>query len=228
MARQLRFDGFALIGRTYEEYRRMFNLNDLVGDESILDVASGVGSFCAEGNRQGYKITASDQVYSQGLDEIKEKSREDLDMVIKQMPDVSDLFVWNFYDDINSLNEYREKSRTMFLDDYERHNAKRYVPVTYPDTDFKTNQFDLSLVSHFLFLYERLLDYDFHKRTVLELLRITSGQIRIFPIVNLTGEKSSMIDVMMDDSDFKNLHMSIHDVDFEFMKGGNKMLVIEK
>ena len=67
---------------------------------------------------------------------------------------------------------------------------------------------------------------DFHKQTILELLRITSKQIRIFPIVNMIGEKSSMVDLLMRDDDFKNTHMSIKMTGFEFIK--NEMMIIEK
>ena len=39
-----------------------------------------------------------------------------------------------------------------------------------------------------------------------------------------------MVDMLMNDNDndFKNMHMSIRKVDFEFIKNGNEMLVIEK
>lgn len=228
MNKPLRLTDFALIGRTYDEYHKMFDLDDLIGNEKILDVASGVGSFCAEANKQGYDVTASDQIYSLNINEIEQKSQQDLDMIIKQMPEVADLFVWNYYKNIELLKQQRVKSRSVFIDDFRKNGVKKYVSVKYPVTYFEKNQFDISLVSHFLFLYEKILDYNFHKNSILELLRITSKQIRIFPIVNLTGEKSFMVDTLMNDDDFKNMHISIKKVDFEFMKNGNEMLVIEK
>ena len=228
MKKQLQFDGFALIGRTYEEYRHMFNLDSLLGNKIILDVATGVSSFCAEANKKGHHVTASDQIYNMNLREISQKSEQDLDMIINQMPDVDDLFVWNYYKNIKSLKEHRVKSRKIFLDDFEKYHTTRYRQIKYPITDFKKNQFDISLVSHFLFMYEKILNYHFHKMTIIELLRITSKQIRIFPIVNLIGKKSSMVDALMNDDDFKNIHMSIKKVDFEFLKNGNEMLVIDK
>ncbi len=226
--KQLDLNDFALIGRTYEEYRHMFNLDNLIGKKTILDVASGVSSFCAEANKKGYCVTAADQIYNISLKMISQKSEQDLNMVMEQLSDVNDLFVWNYYKNISSLKKYRIKSCTAFLEDFKKYHTTRYVSVKFPETNFKRNQFDISLVSHFLFLYENILDYNFHKMTILELLRITSNQIRIFPIVNLTGKKSRMVDTIMQDDDFKKIHISIKKVDFEFMKNGNEMLVIEK
>jgi len=91
-------------------------------------------------------------------------------------------------------------------------------------TYFKNDQFTISLVSHFLFLYEDKLDYDFHKKTILELLRICSKEIRIFPIVNFKGKSSGYIENLMNDKDFMNMQISIKRVGYEFMKNANEMM----
>jgi hypothetical protein len=191
MDKQLDLKRIALIGRTFEEYYDMFELNNtLLKNEIILDVASGVSSFCAEADQQGFNVTASDRIYTFSPTVIEQKCRQDLDMIIKQLPCVADLYVWNFFKDIDSLRVQREKAYKLFIEDFKNCGTKRYVPVEYPLTDFLNEQFTISLMSHFLFLYEDKLNYDFHKKTIMELLRITSKEIRIFPIVNLKGEKS--------------------------------------
>lgn len=228
MHKQLNLKNIALIGRTFEEYYNMFDLDDLPGNEIILDVASGVSSFCADANRRGLNVTASDKIYSLSPSEIEQKCKQDLDMIIKQMPGIADLFVWNYFKDIESLKNQREKAYKLFIEDFRKYGSKRYVPVEYPATDFGSNQFNISLSSGFLFLYEEHLNYDFHKNTILELLRITSQEIRIFPIVNLKGKKSSLVNVLMHDRDFESLQMFIKKVDYEFMKNGNEMMVMKK
>jgi hypothetical protein len=120
----------------------------------------------------------------------EQKCSQDLDMIIKQLPGVADLYVWNFFKDMDSLKAQREKAYKLFIEDFKNYGTKKYVPVEYPLTDFLNKHFTISLMSHFLFLYEDKLNYDFHKKTIMELLRITSKEIRIFPIVNLKGEKS--------------------------------------
>src|SRR6478609_8614370 len=63
--RGLQLDRVVLLGRTFEEYRRYFLLEPkkLIG-KTILDVAAGVSSFCAEANNLGITATAFDPIYS--------------------------------------------------------------------------------------------------------------------------------------------------------------------
>ncbi len=53
MDEQLNLENIVLIGRTFEEYSKMFDLDDLPVSEHVLDVASGVSSFCAEASAKG-------------------------------------------------------------------------------------------------------------------------------------------------------------------------------
>jgi hypothetical protein len=190
MDKQLNLKNIALIGRTFDEYYKMFDLNSSLKNELILDVASGVSSFCAEASAKGCNVIASDRIYTSSPLEIEQKCRQDLDAVIKQLPDLVDLFAWNFFKDIRALKAQREKAYKLFIEDFKNYGTKRYMPVEYPSTDFIDNQFTISTVSHFLFLYEDHINYDLHKKIILELLRITSKEIRIFPIVNLKDRKS--------------------------------------
>jgi hypothetical protein len=92
---------------------------------------------------------------------------------------------------------------------------------------FDDNQFDLALVSHFLFLYSDHLDLDFHWHSTLELLRVTK-EIRIFPLLNLARAPSPHIDPLMQRCITQGHHAEIRPVPYEFQKGGNQMLVIRK
>ncbi len=228
MDKQLNLKDIVLIGRTFEEYYNMFDLDNLPENEHILDVASGVSSFCAEANSKGYNVTASDRIYTSSPLEIEKKCKQDLDMVIKQLPDIADLYVWNFFKDIGALKALREKAYLLFIEDFKNYGTRRYMPAEYPSTDFIDNQFDISLVSHFLLLYENHINYDLHKKIILELLRITSKEIRIFPIVNLKGKKSSLVATLMQDKDFERFQISVKKVEYEFMKNGNEMMVITR
>ena len=228
MDKQLNLKNIALIGRTFDEYYRMFDLGNVsLKNETILDVASGVSSFCAEANAKGYNVIASDKIYMSSASDIGQKCARDLDTVIEQLPDIADLYVWDYFKDIQSLKAQRERAYKLFIQDFKEHGQERYVPVEYPVTDFGKGQFTISLMSHFLFLYEDRLDYDFHKRTILELLRITSKELRIFPIVNLKGQRSPLVESLMYDEDFERFPISIKNVGYEFMKNGNEMLVIK-
>lgn len=148
MDKQLNLKNIALIGRTFEEYYNMFDLDDLDGNEIILDVASGVSSFCAQAHRQGFNVTASDKIFSLSPYEIEQKCKQDLDMIIKQMPEIVDLFVWNYFKNIESLKNQREKAYKLFIEDFRKYGTRRYVPVEYPVTDFGCLQISINRVRY--------------------------------------------------------------------------------
>ena len=63
--RGLRLDRIVLLGRTFDEYRRYFLLEpDNLAGKTVLDVAGGVSSFCAEANTRDIHVTSFDPIYS--------------------------------------------------------------------------------------------------------------------------------------------------------------------
>ena len=228
-AHYLQLDEVALLGRTFDEYRRMFALDlNALYREVILDAASGVSSFCAEGNAMGYNITASDAIYHSPADEIERKCALDLQDVMTKLPPIADLYVWKEFPNIEALTHRREQAYQRFLPDYVEHGHSRYVPTVYPDSEFADGAFTLTLVSHLLFLYEDQLNYDFHRDTLDELLRITSGEVRIYPITNLRGERCVYVDQLTADPLFAEYEFECVRVDHEFLRNANEMLCIRR
>ena len=108
MKRGLLLDKVVLLGRTLEEYRRYFALD--VGNlrgKAILDVASGVSSFCAEANGLGLDVTAFDSIYTLSGDEIQRRCKADLDQVTHAIGDLK-TYRWDFYRSPESLRQFRE------------------------------------------------------------------------------------------------------------------------
>ncbi|MFN7141275.1 MAG: hypothetical protein ACK4UN_18260, partial [Limisphaerales bacterium] len=169
----LELDKVVLLGRTFDEYSRYFGLQetDLRG-KKILDVASGVSSFTAEANAQGFDVTAFDLIYQYSHDEIQAKCEPDLDYVTNEIGKVK-AYKWDFYKSPAGMRVFRERAYKTFLLDYKQHGSSRYVFGKLPCTPFADQQFDLSLVSYLLFVYDDHLDYEFHKQSLLELLRVT-------------------------------------------------------
>ncbi|MBC2582263.1 hypothetical protein [Clostridium sp. DJ247] len=227
MKRKLDLKDIVLIGRTFDEYYKMFNISSINKNEKILDVASGVSSFCAEAKALGYDVTASDRIYCFSAEEIEEKCAKDLETTMEKLAEVEDLYKWEFFKDIEHLKRQRRKAYKGFIEDFKQNSAVRYINTEYPKNNFKDKQFNIALVSHFLFMYDEYLDYEFHKRVIKELTRITSKEIRVFPMVNLKGEKSLFVDKLMEDECFSNYKIGIVKVDYEFVNGGNEMLVIK-
>jgi hypothetical protein len=66
----------------------------------------------------------------------------------------------------------------IFLSDYETH-PERYVAGELPRLPFADREFDLTLVSYFLFAYQDRLDYEFHRESILQIMRVTCDEARI-------------------------------------------------
>ncbi len=91
--------------------------------------------------------------------------------------------------------------------------------------EFADNQFDLCFCSHLLFLYSDQLSLDFHIASIQELLRV-STEVRIFPLLKLDCETSPYVEQVM--QFFNQVNVQIQSVGYEFQKGGDKMLKINR
>jgi len=217
-------DKVVLLGRTFGEYVRYFALDPAaLRGQSVLDVASGVGSFCAEANAQGIDVTAFDLIYDLPPEQIEARCGPDLDHVIESVRGLK-TYKWAFYQSPEGLRPYRERAYRTFLADYRAHRSGRYVAGKLPRLPFADGQFDLTLVSYFLFVYEDQFDYEFHKGSVLELMRVTRGEARLYPLVNFEAKRCSYLDLLKNDPDLRHLSFEEIETDFEFLVGSNWFL----
>lgn len=217
-----------LLGRTFEEYRRYFGLDEaILRGKNILDIASGVSSFCAEANAKGISATAMDPIYEHAPEEIRHRCEADLEFVTNEIGKVK-AYKWDFYKTPEGMRKYRERAYQLFLPDFARTKGTRYVPGKLPHTPFRDGQFGLTLVSYFLFVYEEQFDYEFHRQSIAEILRITSGEARIYPLVNFKAERSQFIERIKSEPAFSNWQFEEVKTDFEFLRNSNWYLRIAK
>ncbi len=224
MKHGLVLDKVVLLGRTLEEYRRYFALElEKLRGKAILDVAAGVSSFCAEANRLGLNVTASDSIYNLPGDEIRRRCEPDLEQVTQVIGNLK-TYRWDFYRSPELLRRFRERAYRTFLDDYRTGLGTRYVSGSLPKLPFRDNQFDLTLVSYLLFVYEDKLDYDFHKRSLLEIMRVRSGEARLYPVVTFEARRCTHLDRLNADPDMRHLGFQEVQTDFEFLLNSNYYL----
>ena len=117
--------------------------------------------------------------------------------------------------------------RLNFLKDYGR-LPNRYVCASLPETPFADQEFSIVLVSYFLFLYDDLFSYEFHKRSALEAARIAQKEVRIYPLTNLRAEKSVFVERLRQDPECAGLRFDLLKSDFEFFKNSNELLIIRR
>jgi hypothetical protein len=221
-------DRVVLLGRTMEEYRRCFALTDEdLRNRQILDVASGVSSFCAEANASGYRVTAFDRIYQAEPDAIGPRCGHDLDEVVRGMAGLS-TYRWGFYQSPAGMRKFRERAYRTFLEDYPRGRGARYITGELPTLPFASDQFGLSLVSYLLFVYEDQFSYEFHRDSLLELSRVTQDEVRIYPTVTFEARRSTYLDRIKLDPALEHLEFREVPTDFEFLVGSNSYLSIRR
>lgn len=226
MKQGLVLDKVVLLGRTLDEYARYFALDlDALAGAEILDVASGVSSFTAEANARGLRVTAFDRIYELEPAVIQSRCEPDLERVIKSIEGLN-TYRWEFYKNVENLRALRERAYKTFLADYAPQRGARYVAGSLPSLPFGNRQFDLTLASYLLLVYEDHFDYKFHQQSLLEVMRVTRGEARLYPIVSFEAKRCSYIDRFKADPALAHLTFEEVQTDFEFLVGSNYFLRI--
>jgi len=68
---------------------------------------------------------------------------------------------------------------------------------------------------------------EFHVRSVMELCRV-AGEVRIFPLLTLAQERSPHLLAVCEAASAQGLRSQVVRVDYEFQRGGNEMLLIQR
>lgn len=225
MKRGLQLDRVVLLGRTLEEYRRSFALDlDALRGTSVLDLAAGVSSFTAEARERGIESTAVDPIYDRSAETIRAQSGRDLAQVVRDIAGLA-TYRWDFYKTAAGMRTYRERALDRFSRDYEARGG-RYVSAAAPRLPFKTDAFGMALVSYFLFVYEARFDWDFHRDAIEEIMRVTRGEARLYPLVTFDGVPSAYLARLGGEPRLAHLDFRIVPTDFEFLAGSNAYLRI--
>lgn len=222
----LKLDRVIPWGRSLEEYRRMFDLTPEDLKLKILDCAGGPASFNAEMTRQGYKVISCDPVYHFSADEIAERIQDTYEVVINGVRENLDSYVWENIRSPEELGQIRMAAMEKFLADFPQGVEEiRYLNQGLPVLPFNKGEFDLALCSHLLFTYSDELSETFHIASIIEMSRVAK-EVRIFPLLNISGEVSPLLDPVINKLAVKGYTLEIHRVSYEFQKGGDRMLRI--
>lgn len=214
-------------GRTLEEYKLMFRLDD----EDMLKTFAGFGDgpacFNYEMTERNGSVISFDPIYQFSKEDIEKRIEEVRVIVMQQMHENMDNYVWENIKSLDELENIRMSAMKKFLSDYEKGKAEgRYVFHELPNRlPYEEDHFDIGLSSHFLLMYTSL-GYDFHIAAMSEMLRVCK-EIRIFPIVDLDANKTDLINNVIG---FFKKDYTVQTVktDYEFQKGDNKLLIIRK
>lgn len=236
--------GVAVTCRSYEEYVRMFALDDRKIAEAgeLLDVAGGAASFAADAAARGLRAYAADPRYAKPPETLIGEAHVEIETSTAKLEKLKDDYDFSFYGDLAGHRARREASLDRFAADYRSDyalrsdaeadglDARRYVAASLPKLPFADGRFGLVLCSHFLFLYAEQFDYDFHERSVLELIRVcrTGGEVRIYPVVSLGYEVYPYLDRLIAAVSEAGCIARMAESRLPFIPGSSKLLVIAK
>ncbi|AUC08575.1 SAM-dependent methyltransferase [Yersinia pestis] len=228
ISKELDINRVVFIGRTFDEYMKMFNLSiESLKDKKVLDCPGGACSFTAIASQQGIDSTSADIVYFFEYQALKQKGLLDIEHTANEIQKVKQNYIWKFFEDIESL----KKTRLQALNDCSDHMqqaSEKYVAVELPSLPFADQAFDITLSAHFLFTYASRLSYQFHYDTIKELLRVTSQELRIFPLVDMSGNYYEHLQRLKEDLLVDGYICEESSVSYEFQKNANQVMKIRK
>lgn len=216
------------IGRTFEEYVKMFDLSaEQMAGKRILDCPSGACSFTAVASRQGVDVTAADTAYYYAAEELERKGLQDIEHAMEHMEKAQANYIWDEYQSVAGLKLTRMQALRDCAADMKQ-APERYVPAVLPELPFSDEAFDITLSAHFLFMYADRLDYDFHVRTIRELMRVTREEIRIFPLADLSNRKYEHARPLIEYIDSQGWDAEEVRVPYRFQKNADSMLKLSR
>jgi hypothetical protein len=171
------------------------------------------------------RVVSCDPIYRLERAQIEDRVAATYDDVIEQTRRNADAYVWREgVRTVEELGAVRMAAIRIFLEDYESGKAAgRYVDGELPRLPFDDSTFDLALCSHFLFLYSEHVDEGFHRAALQEMCRV-AGEVRIFPLVTLRGDRSPFVEPCIRGVSSVGHQVAIEAVPYEFQRGANQMM----
>lgn len=204
----------------------MFDLGESELSGSILGVGDGPASFNMELAAQGYSVVSVDPIYQFTREEIARRVQEIAPVIAEQLTKHSANYVWREFSDVEHLVRSRLDAMDKFLGDFDDgKRSGRYVASALPQLPFLENSFDLAVCSHFLFLYDDMLDVPFHLSSVTTLCRVAK-EVRIFPVMDQKGAESKALRPVLDALASTGYDWELRKVSYCFQSGADCMLVI--
>ncbi|MGW5919279.1 methyltransferase domain-containing protein [Nocardia fluminea] len=222
------FGEILVSSRSLAEYRAMFALTDDDLDRRILDCPGGAAGFTAEVSRRGGEVTACDVAYfDDGLEHVAATAVAEADRGNRYVREHADAYRWTFFTDPGEHHRARRESAEHFAA-HTRAAPHHYVAARLPTLPFPDNTFDLVLSSHLLFSYADDLDYTFHYRSIIELARVATAEVRLFPLTPIGSSKRyPRLEQLLADLSEVGIRSRIARVDYEFQAGADEMLVCQ-
>lgn len=219
----MRIDDVYPWGHTLADYRNIFQLADEDLSKELISFADGTASVNSELMQLGRTMVSVDPIYQFSTSDIEMR----LNAVLAQSERYQQRLTSEEQQQAIRIADKSAKATRVFLADFDLgKRQQRYLAATLASAlPFEDDTFDIGVCAHFLLLYDHY-GIEFHLASIREMLRIC-GEIRIYPTINLSGQKSLVLNDVMDffSADYT---LDLVPVDYGFENMGNEMLTFRK
>jgi hypothetical protein len=209
------------------DYRNMFLLTD---DElragPILDCPAGASPFAAQVRARGGRAVSVDPIYGPRADVVA-RVAADLAHVHDWLTAGPVGLDWSYLGSADAMLRAFEVSADFFLADYAE-GGPHYVAAELPELPFADGEFALTVSSHLLFTYPEIVTYDEHVAYLLEMVRVTSGEVRVCPIADPAGVPYPRLDDVCAELGKHGIATELRTARSAYSKGGDDVLVCRK
>ncbi len=203
----------------------MFNISDIDLQRGILGCSDGPASFNAILTRRGGHVVSVDPVYQFTADQIRDQIDKVYPNILAQMEENAGSYNWDSIESVENLGRVRMHAMQEFLSDFETgFKSGRYIFASLPTLPFCSQQFELALCSHFLFLYSDQVSLGQHVAGMKELCRVAC-EVRVYPLISLDGTHSKHLPAVIEALTATGIQVSLESVGYRFQRGAAEMLV---
>lgn len=217
-------DKIVITPRALYDYRNMFLISDdeLVAGP-ILDCPAGASPFGAQVRARGGTAVSVDLAYELPRDALVDKIRSDLARLRQWIDANLDVADWSYLGSPDALMAQWEVAVDLFLADYAVDDA-HYVTATLPSLPFPDKHFSLVVSSHMLFTFPQFMSYQTHLDCLLEMMRVSAGELRVFPTQDTTATTYPRLGELRDALRERGVQTEIRKAACAYNKGGDAML----
>lgn len=217
------------LGYSVDDYKKMFDLSDDDLNRNILDYRSGANVFCQEIYNQNKSeasiIKACDPIYQMNITDLKKLAKASIDKLNQEYKANKSKFTLNTAD-FEKFIEQRINNINIFFSEFEvNKNNNLYTLDSLPSLSFEDEKFDLALVNYYFFSYSEILGLDYIVAGLKELIRV-ANEVRIFPLVNHSGEYSDAVPMVLGKLQENDLGAEIKEVEFGLWQSENAMMKV--
>ena len=214
--------------RALADYRDMFVLTDedLVAGP-ILDCPGGASPFGAQVRARGGTVISVDPVYDTPAEELMALVRDDIERTYAWAASQDATVNWSYLGSAEAMRRAFEVGADLFAMDYEP-GSLRYVTAALPHLPFPDRHFRLALCSHLLFCYPEYLGYDEHLAGLLELVRVTAGEVRVYPLIDTAATTYPRLTELRTALAGSGVHTEIRPARCAWQIGGDQFLACRR